>query len=94
MYESACGTGACSVYAHAHLLAWSQVAVPKYLSLHLDPASGADLAVLGSPITQSISIVNNAHGSKALALRLRIAFKRDGQDFVELADVTNMPAGL
>lgn len=71
-----------------------QVAVPKYLSLHLDPASGSVLSVLGVPITQRITIVNSAHGSKALALRLRIAFKKDGQDVIELADVTNMPAGL
>eukprot|EP00249_Psilotum_nudum_P024471 c29194_g1_i5 orf=436-3120(+) len=72
-----------------------QAAVPKFMQLHLDPASSSLLpANGGGVISQSISIDNSMHGQKNLVMRLRIGYKVNGQDVLEQGQVNNFPAGL
>lgn len=71
-----------------------QVAVPKFLQLKLDPASGTTLQPGGAPITQAVHLINSMHGQKPIALRLRIGYVIGGQNHVEMAEVAGLPEGL
>lgn len=72
-----------------------QAAVPKFLQLHLDPASSNILPPSGNgTVVQRLSVNNSQHGQKHLAMRVRIAYKVNGQDVVEQGQVNNFPAGL
>ncbi|KAL0538982.1 hypothetical protein IC582_023156 [Cucumis melo] len=72
-----------------------QAAVPKFLQLHLDPASGSTLPGSGNgSITQKLRVTNNQHGKKHLVMRLRIAYKVDDKDILEEGQVSNFPRNL
>ncbi|BBN00790.1 AP-1 complex subunit gamma-1 [Marchantia polymorpha subsp. ruderalis] len=72
-----------------------QAAVPKFLQLQLEPASGSVLPASGGGlITQSINLTNTMHGQKSLLMKLRIIYKINGQDKVEQGQVSNFPQGL
>eukprot|EP00252_Welwitschia_mirabilis_P004363 TRINITY_DN1469_c0_g1_i6.p1 TRINITY_DN1469_c0_g1~~TRINITY_DN1469_c0_g1_i6.p1 ORF type:complete len:906 (+),score=208.03 TRINITY_DN1469_c0_g1_i6:268-2985(+) len=72
-----------------------QAAVPKFMQLQLDPASSNILPPNGSgTILQRLSVNNSQHGQKPLAMRVRIAYKVNGQDVVEQGQVNNFPGGL
>jgi len=71
-----------------------QVAVPKFMQLRLDPASGNALPPVGAPVTQGIHLTNTMHGQKPIALRLRIAYTVAGQPKVEMAEVSGLPLSL
>ncbi|XP_077237790.1 AP-1 complex subunit gamma-2-like [Tasmannia lanceolata] len=72
-----------------------QAAVPKFVQLHLDPASSNVLPASGNgSITQSLSLNNSQHGQKALAMRIRIAYKVNNQDVLEQGQINNFPPGL
>ncbi|CAA6657612.1 unnamed protein product [Spirodela intermedia] len=69
-----------------------QAAVPK---LHLDPASSNILPANGKgAVTQSLSLTNSQHGQKALAMRMRLAYKVNNQDTLEQGQISNFPPGL
>lgn len=63
------------------------------MALKLEPASGTSLPAGGS-ISQVLHISNSAHGSKPLAMRLRLAWTQGGQPVVQTGEVTNFPPGL
>ncbi|XP_010264821.1 PREDICTED: AP-1 complex subunit gamma-2-like [Nelumbo nucifera] len=72
-----------------------QAAVPKFVQLHLDPASSNTLPASGSEsVTQSLRVTNSQHGQKPLAMRIRIAYKVNNQDVLEQGQINNFPAGL
>lgn len=71
-----------------------QAAVPKYLQLKLEPASGSTLPGLGGCVRQSLSVVNSMAGSKGLVMRLRINYSKGGQPVLQQLEVANFPAGL
>uniref|UniRef100_M8C5N8 AP-1 complex subunit gamma n=1 Tax=Aegilops tauschii TaxID=37682 RepID=M8C5N8_AEGTA len=72
-----------------------QAAVPKFIQLRLDPASSSTLPASGNgSITQSLSVTNNQHGQKPLAMRIRISYKVNGEDRLEQGQISNFPAGL
>uniref|UniRef100_A0A1D1YK71 AP-1 complex subunit gamma n=1 Tax=Anthurium amnicola TaxID=1678845 RepID=A0A1D1YK71_9ARAE len=72
-----------------------QAAVPKFIQLHLDPASSSTLPANGTgTMTQSLSVSNSQHGQKTLAMRIRIAYKVNNQDMMEQGQISNFPAGL
>lgn len=72
-----------------------QAAVPKFMQLKLDAASGNRLQPHGSgSITQLLHITNTQHGIKPIALRLRISFSVDGQQRLEQAEVKDLPVSL
>ena len=72
-----------------------QAAVPKFMQLRLDPASGNALGPQGSSTaTQALHVTNTMHGQKPLVMRLRIAYTKNGDARLEQAEVKNFPAGL
>ncbi|KAG9135934.1 hypothetical protein Leryth_021179 [Lithospermum erythrorhizon] len=72
-----------------------QAAVPKNLQLHLEPASSNTLPASGNgSITQKLRVTNSQHGKKSLVLRVRIAYKVNGNDALEEGQVSNFPRGL
>ncbi|KAG2434067.1 hypothetical protein HXX76_007795 [Chlamydomonas incerta] len=71
-----------------------QAAVPKFMQIRLEPASGSVLAPRGGAVSQRIAINNTQHGVKPLVMRLRITFTINGQAHEEMGEVTNFPPGL
>lgn len=72
-----------------------QAAVPKFLQLHLDPASGNVLpANSNGSITQKLKLTNSQHGKKSLVMRIRIAYKVNNKDVLEEGQINNFPRDL
>ncbi|KAH7415274.1 hypothetical protein KP509_14G035400 [Ceratopteris richardii] len=72
-----------------------QAAVPKFLLLKLDPASGNILLPnANGTITQCLTVTNTLHGQKPLMMRIRVTCKVNGQEIVEQAQVENFPSGV
>ncbi|KAK7252362.1 hypothetical protein RIF29_36250 [Crotalaria pallida] len=72
-----------------------QAAVPKFLQLHLDPASSNTLPAAGNgSVTQSLKVTNSQHGKKSLVMRIRIAYKINGKDTLEEGQINNFPRDL
>ncbi|XP_047961159.1 AP-1 complex subunit gamma-2-like isoform X1 [Salvia hispanica] len=72
-----------------------QAAVPKFLQLHLDPASSNTLpASGGGSITQTLRVSNSQHGKKSLVMRMRINYKANNKDVLEEGQINNFPRGL
>ncbi|XP_031124581.1 AP-1 complex subunit gamma-2-like [Ipomoea triloba] len=72
-----------------------QAAVPKFLQLHLDPASGNTLPASGNEsITQKLRVTNSQHGKKSLVMRTRIGYKVNNKDVLEEGQISNFPRGL
>jgi len=72
-----------------------QAAVPKFLQLHLDPASSNTLPSGGNgSITQKMQVTNSQHGKKSLVMRIRIAYKMNNKDVLEEGQISNFPRGL
>ncbi|KAL3636336.1 hypothetical protein CASFOL_020883 [Castilleja foliolosa] len=72
-----------------------QAAVPKFLQLHLDPASGITLpAGSNGYITQKLKVSNSQHGKKALVMRIRINYKVNDKDVLEEGQINNFPRDL
>ncbi|EFJ49536.1 hypothetical protein VOLCADRAFT_101862 [Volvox carteri f. nagariensis] len=73
-----------------------QVAVPKFMQIKLEPASGTVLPPRGGGgVSQKIYVNNSQHGVKQLVMRLRITFtSAGGHAHEELAEVANFPPGF
>ncbi|GKB28959.1 adaptor protein complex AP-1, gamma subunit [Tanacetum coccineum] len=72
-----------------------QAAVPKFLQLHLEPASSNALPGNGNgSITQKLRVTNNQHGKKSLVMRIRISYKLNNKDMLEEGQISNFPRGL
>ncbi|CAA2958216.1 AP-1 complex subunit gamma-2-like [Olea europaea subsp. europaea] len=72
-----------------------QAAVPKFLQLHLDPASSDTLSASGNgSITQKLRVKNSQHGKKSLVMRIRISYKMNDKDILEEGQIKNFPPDL
>ncbi|KAI3467496.1 hypothetical protein Pfo_024159 [Paulownia fortunei] len=72
-----------------------QAAVPKFLQLHLDPASSNTLSASGNgSITQKLRVSNSQHGKKSLVMRIRISYKANDKDVLEEGQINNFPRDL
>ena len=72
-----------------------QAAVPKFMQLKLDAASGSTLQSMGgNSVTQQLHVTNSQHGNKPLAFRLRISFTLDGASRLEQAEVKDLPVSV
>ncbi|XP_047319788.1 AP-1 complex subunit gamma-2-like [Impatiens glandulifera] len=72
-----------------------QAAVPKFLQLHLDPASGNTLPANGNgSITQNLRATNSQHGKKSLVMRIRIGYKLNNKDVLEEGQISNFQRDL
>lgn len=74
-----------------------QVAVPKYVTLLMDPPSSTTLAPTGGnqakPIIQKISVTNSMLGTKNLMLKLKLSFTLNGQKIDHMVTQSGFPAG-
>ncbi len=71
-----------------------QAAVPKTMSLSMRAASGDSVPANGAGrVTQRLDVTNSQHGTKALAIRLRLAWNAGGAAVQEQATV-DFPPGL
>jgi AP-1 complex subunit gamma-1 len=69
-----------------------QSAVPKSMTVSLEPASGNVLSGSSEEaITQTMRVINSLHGEKALAMKLRISYAMNGEEHVELATISGFP---
>ncbi|KAH1098331.1 hypothetical protein J1N35_015252 [Gossypium stocksii] len=72
-----------------------QATVPKFLQLHLDPASSNTLPASGDgSITQNLKVTNSQHRNKSLVMRVRIAYKTNNKDVLEERQINNFPQNL
>ncbi|CAH1417202.1 unnamed protein product [Lactuca virosa] len=72
-----------------------QAAVPKFLQLHLEPASSNTLPGNASgSITQKLRVTNNQHGKKSVVMRIRISYKLNNKDMLEEGQISNFPRDL
>ncbi|CAK9137801.1 unnamed protein product [Ilex paraguariensis] len=72
-----------------------QAAVPKFLQLHLDPATGNTLPASDSgSIAQKLRVTNSQHGKKSLVMRIRIAYRMNNKDVLEEGQINNFPRDL
>lgn len=73
-----------------------QAAVPKFMHLQLEPASGEVLPPGNSgTVKQSMRVNNTMHGQKPLVMKLRISYKLGGQqEVLEQGQITNFPTSL
>ncbi|XP_027920466.1 AP-1 complex subunit gamma-2-like isoform X2 [Vigna unguiculata] len=71
-----------------------QAAVPKFLQLHLNPASGNILTASGKEsITQNMRLTNSQHG-KSLVMRIKVSYKINGKETMEEGQINNFPREL
>ncbi|KAL0327245.1 UNVERIFIED_CONTAM: AP-1 complex subunit gamma-2 [Sesamum angustifolium] len=69
-----------------------QAAVPKFLQLHLDPASNNTLPASGNGfVSQKLRVSNSQHGKKSLVMRVRINYKVNDKDVLEEGQISNFP---
>ncbi|KAI3714209.1 hypothetical protein L1987_72805 [Smallanthus sonchifolius] len=72
-----------------------QAAVPKFLQLHLEPASSNTLPGNGNEsITQKLRVTNSQHGKKSMVMRIRISYKLNNKDVLEEGQISNFPRDL
>jgi AP-1 complex subunit gamma-1 len=66
-----------------------QVAVPKYITLQLDPATGTDLPPGSSgAVTQVLKLANSLHGERPLLMKLKIDYATPFGPQSDLVDFT------
>jgi len=71
-----------------------QAAVPKYLKIQMQPASGNVIPPNNQgKITQIVRIANSLQGQKPVVLRIKIDFNVNGNPVTETADV-NFPTSV
>jgi len=72
-----------------------QAAVPKFITLKMEPPSGNTLpAFSAGAVQQQINLLNSMQGTKPIAMKVKISFSRDGASVVEQATIQNFPSGL
>ncbi|WVZ23279.1 hypothetical protein V8G54_001823 [Vigna mungo] len=65
-----------------------------FLQLHLNPASGNILTASGKEsITQNMRLTNSQHGKKSLVMRIKVSYKINGKETVEVGQINNFPQG-
>jgi len=69
-----------------------QGAVPKYISLRMEQASGNVLEPHATnTVQQKIHLVNSMRGTKPIVMKIRISYRKNGQEHVEQATVQGFP---
>lgn len=74
-----------------------QVAVPKYISMDMEPPSSTTIPVTGGNqsklVTQKIKVTNTMLGTKNLMLKVKVSFTVQGTKVEHMATCSNFPAG-
>lgn len=70
-----------------------EAAVPKYVRLQMQPASGQILPPHSDVVSQSMICVNTSNGERGLLMKLRIVYAINGAPVQDMGQVGNFPAG-
>ncbi|CAJ1349214.1 unnamed protein product, partial [Effrenium voratum] len=70
-----------------------EAAVPKYVTLTMQPATGQVLPPQNDMVTQTMSCVNATGGEKGLLMKLRIGYVCNGSPVQEMAQIGGFPPG-
>jgi AP-1 complex subunit gamma-1 len=73
-----------------------QCAVPKYVSMEMEPPSSTTIPVsIGNakPVTQKIKVSNSMLGTKSLMLKLKVSFTLQGTKTEHMATCSGFPVG-
>jgi len=70
-----------------------EAAVPKFVSLTMQPATGQVLPPQNDLVSQTMVCSNNSNGEKGLLMKLRIGYVMNGTPVQEMAQVGNFPPG-
>eukprot|EP00928_Gymnodinium_smaydae_P077105 TRINITY_DN6028_c0_g1_i2.p1 TRINITY_DN6028_c0_g1~~TRINITY_DN6028_c0_g1_i2.p1 ORF type:complete len:875 (+),score=226.66 TRINITY_DN6028_c0_g1_i2:116-2626(+) len=71
-----------------------EAAVPKYVRLTIQPATGQMLPPRSESVSQNLNVVNTTNGERAVLMKLRIGYVVNGQPVQQMAQVSNFPAGI
>ena len=71
-----------------------EAAVPKYVTLSIQPATGQVLPPQTDLVTQTMSCVNSTNGEKGLLMKLRIGYVCNGAPVQEMGQVGGFPPGF
>jgi len=71
-----------------------EAAVPKYIRLNMQPATGQILPPCTDAVSQTMTCVNSTSGEKGLLMKLRIGYVVNGAPVQEMAQVGNFPPGF
>ena len=70
-----------------------EAAVPKYVTLSIQPATGQVLPPETDLVTQTMTCVNTTKGEKGLLMKLRIGYVCNGTPVQEMGQVGGFPPG-
>ena len=72
-----------------------QVAVPKFVTMEMEPASSTTIppASSSTTVTQTVNVTNTQLGTKNLVLKLKLGFSYQGQKQEKMATCSGFPAG-
>jgi AP-1 complex subunit gamma-1 len=74
-----------------------QCAVPKYITMEMEPPSSTTIPVTGGtnskPVTQKIKVTNSMLGTKNLMLKLKVSFTLQGNKVEQMVTCSAFPAG-
>jgi AP-1 complex subunit gamma-1 len=71
-----------------------EAAVPKYIRLGIQPATGQVLPPRSDVVSQNMSVTNTSNGEKPLLMKLRIGYMFNGQSVQEMGQVNGFPQGF
>jgi len=71
-----------------------EAAVPKYIRLAIQPATGQMLPPQSDTVSQTLQVTNTTNGEKPLLMKLRIGYVVNGQQVQEMGQVSNFPPGF
>lgn len=70
-----------------------QVAVPKFITLEMEPPSATTIPNGSSSVTQKVTVTNSMMGTKNLVLKVKLSFSSNGQKVEHMATCSGFPAG-
>jgi len=70
-----------------------QVAVPKYVTMEMQPPSSTTVSPGPSTVSQQVAVTNSMMGTKNLVLKAKISFSVNGQKKEHMATCSGFPAG-
>ncbi|KAJ1606644.1 adapter-protein complex 1 gamma subunit [Cryptosporidium canis] len=71
-----------------------EIAVPKYLNIHLETASSSNLPMnnFNSPARQEIKVIRNSDDNNQILMKLRINYIINNNPVTEYSNVSNIPS--
>merc|ERR1719215_440132 len=70
-----------------------QCAVPKYITMEMQPPSSTSIPLGPNKVTQKIKITNNMLGKKNLMMKVKLSFTVNGQKFEHMSTSSSFPSG-